>query len=45
MDFEALVHTRKSVRGFKTKPVPRAAGRLTWRCLPSARRLAISSGI
>ena len=24
MDFEALVHTRKSVRGFKAKPVPRA---------------------
>ena len=24
MDFEALVHTRKSVRGFKEKPVPRA---------------------
>jgi nitroreductase len=24
MDFEALVHTRRSVRGFKTKPVPRA---------------------
>src|SRR6201994_4141713 len=24
MDFEELVHTRKSVRGFKSKPVPRA---------------------
>src|SRR6201996_6413210 len=24
MDFEELVHTRKSVRGFKTDPVPRA---------------------
>ena len=24
MDFEELVHTRKSVRGFKADPVPRA---------------------
>ena len=24
MEFEALVHTRRSVRGFKNKPVPRA---------------------
>jgi nitroreductase len=24
MDFEALVHTRRSVRGFKAKPVLRA---------------------
>ena len=23
MDFEELVHTRKSVRGFKNQPVPR----------------------
>jgi nitroreductase len=24
MDFEALVHSRRSVRGFKHRPVPRA---------------------
>ena len=24
MDFEELVHSRRSVRGFKKKPVPRA---------------------
>ena len=47
MDFETLVHTRKSVRGFAKKPVPREVLRAKvtgWASLFAAKEQARARG-